>query len=209
MIYRSRLSPPARRFYEFFNSLQFLGSLAILWYSSQVLFHWARCENCCCSASCSLGSSHCHFPNYENSDSDMGDPTRSLVNALFVVSLLQMLGGYLCACNIGPMRCAVAMCSAASLFFVFRWATEMTWLVCRPLPNPVGNNDNWKGVSWHASSHGRNCVHILIAHGCILAADCLLTGILCFVNAASFNPCNATVSISETNGHDSSRQKSD
>jgi hypothetical protein len=23
------------------------------------------------------------------------------------------------------------------------------WLVCRPLSNPVGNNDNWKGVAWH------------------------------------------------------------
>ncbi len=23
------------------------------------------------------------------------------------------------------------------------------WLVCRPLSNPLGNNDNWKGVAWH------------------------------------------------------------
>ncbi len=209
IFYRSRLSPSARRFYEFFNSLQFLGSLLLLWYASQVLFSWSRCENCCCSASCSTGSSHCHFPNYDNTDDDLGDPTRALVNALFVVSLLQMVGGYLCACNIGYMRCSVTLCSAASLYFGFRWATQLTWLACHPLPNPVGNNDNWRGVAWHESSHGRNCVHILIAHACILASDCLLTGVLCIVSSASFNPREHAAIATEPNGMDGSKKKAE
>jgi hypothetical protein len=185
---RSRLSASARRFYEFFNSLQFLGSLTLLWYFGQVLFNWARCENCCCSASCSTGSSHCHFPNYENYDDDMGDPTRSVVNALFVIALLQLFGAYLCACNIGIMRCVVAACSVAPLSYGFRRATGLTWLVCRPLSNPVGNNDNWKGVVWHESSHGRNSVYMLCAYSAVLVADCLLSGFLSLLNAAAFDP---------------------
>jgi hypothetical protein len=201
---RSRISASARRFYELFNSLQFLGSLALLWYSSQVLFNWSRCENCCCSASCSSGSSHCHFPNYANTDDDMGDATRSLVNLLFVVSLLQMICGYVCACNIGPVRCTVAAFSSTFIFYALGRAVELTWLVCRPLPNPLGNNDNWKGVAWRESPHGRNCVLILSAHAGILAADCVLTGVLCFFNAASFSPsaCGAAEEIL-------SRQKSE
>lgn len=206
---RSRLSRNARLFYEFFNSLQFLGSLVLLWYSSQVLFNWARCENCCCSASCSTGSSHCHFPNYDNTDDDMGDPTRYLINALIVVSLLQIFGAYMCACNIAAMRCIVAGCSAASVCYGIRCAVQLTWLVCRPVPNPVGNNDNWKGVGWRSSSHGRNCVHILIAHACILAADCLLTLILCLVNPASFNPREKTAVTSDSHEQDGSKRKSD
>ena len=201
-IRRSRITASARRFYEFFNSLQFLGSLTLLWYSSQVLYNWSRCENCCCSASCSSGSSHCHFPNYANTDDDMGDATRSLVNLLFCISLLQMICGYVCACNIGPVRCTVAAFSSTFLFYGLRQAVELTWLVCRPLPNPVGNNDNWKGVAWRESSHGRNSVLILSVHAGILAADFMLTGILCFFNAASFNPSAGGLADAST-----SRQK--
>lgn len=206
---RSRLSPSARRFYEIFNSLQFIGSLVLLWYTSQVLFYWARCENCCCSASCSSGSSHCHFPNYYNSDEDMGDPTRALISALFVISLVQLLGGYLCACNIGLVRCIVAFCSAAALFYGFRRATQLEWLVCRPVPDPVGNNDNWKKVAWNDSSHGKNCVLILSGHGAIVAADCILTCVFCFFNAAAFNPREQVLVAEQAREEHSAKQKSD
>jgi hypothetical protein len=137
----------------------------------------------------------------------MGDATRAVVNVLFAISLLQLFGAYLCACNIGRMRCVVAACSVAPLYYGFRRATALTWLVCRPLPNPVGNNDNWKGVVWRESSHGRNCVHMLCAYAAILVADCLLCGVLSFFNAAAFDPCDLAVPFAGQ-GNDS-KQKSD
>jgi hypothetical protein len=82
----------------------------------------------------------------------------------------------------------VAAFSGTSLSYGFFRAISLTWLVCRPLPNPLGNNDNWKGVPWHESSYGRNCVLLLSIHAAILVADCLLTGVFCFLNADSFNP---------------------
>jgi hypothetical protein len=139
----------------------------------------------------------------------MGDPTRSVVNTLLIVSLVQLLGAYLCACNIGAVRCIVAACSAAILCFAFRRAMLLEWLVCRPLPNPVGNNDNWQKVAWHESSHGSNCVFILSGHGVILAADCILTGILSLFSAASFNPNEQYLVEMDVSERCSNRQKSD
>jgi molybdenum cofactor biosynthesis enzyme MoaA len=52
-------------------------------------------------------------------------------------------------------------------------------------------------------------VLILSGHGAILAADCILTCVFCFFNAAAFNPREQVLVAEQAREEHSAKQKSD